>query len=137
MKKFILLAVVIVLLAATTGYYMIFIYPKNHHRLPQNETGILINLDSLVHYYTTNETLADSLYLNKSIELEGEIMAIEQNNKNQTVVTLKSADAFTNVSCTLQDNAKNLNLVLGKRVKIKAICNGVLSDVVLSQGYIE
>ncbi|MCX8472865.1 MAG: hypothetical protein ORN85_04365 [Sediminibacterium sp.] len=137
MKRIILLASCIILLLAVLGYYFIFIYSKNNHRLPQNETCLLVNIDSLVNTYSNNETLADSLYLNKCLELEGEILTIEQNNKNQKVVTIKSTDEFMNVSFTLQENNKNTNLALGKKVKIKGICNGALTDVVLSQGFVE
>ena len=91
--------------------------------------AISINAVDLATKYDSNEITANSQFLDKVIEVKGEIGEISSNQKGETIVSLKGTD-FNSVRCTLQ----HLPLpkpVAGKKVSIKGICTGYLTDVIM------
>ncbi len=132
-KKILSLAVVIGIIAAAFVYYYVFIYSKNNHRNVANEKGIVITAIQLVNDYTTNEDSANKKYLDKTIEVTGEVTSVKKDSLIN--VTLKSNDAFASVYCTMQGNQAKPDS--GKTITIKGICTGKLSDVVLKDAIIQ
>lgn len=131
-KKIILTLFLIGLVSAVGVWYYVFVYSKNNHRNVASENGIIITANQLVADYTANEDSANKKYLNKAIEVTGEVSNVQQDSLIN--VTLKSADAFTNVYLTLVANQPRPDS--GKVVTIKGICTGKLSDVVLNEAII-
>lgn len=132
-KKILSLAVVIVVIITGSVYYYVFIYSKNNHRNVANEKGIEVTAVQLVNDYTTNEDSANKKYLDKTVEVTGEVSLIKQDSLIN--VTLKSNDAFASVYCTMQGNQPKPDS--GKTITIKGICTGKLSDVVLKDAIIQ
>lgn len=132
-KKILSLAVVIGLITAAFVYYYVFIYSKNNHRNVANEKGIVVTAVQLVNDYTNSEDSANKKYLDKTIEVTGEVASVKQDSLIS--VTLKSNDAFASVYCTMQGNQAKPDS--GKTITIKGICTGKLSDVVLKDAIIQ
>ena len=132
-KKILSLAVVIGLIAAAFVYYYVFVYSKNNHRNVANEKGIVVTAVQLVNDYTNSEDSANKKYLDKTIEVTGEVASVKQDSLIS--VTLKSNDAFASVYCTMQGNQAKPDS--GKTITIKGICTGKLSDVVLKDAIIQ
>lgn len=136
MKKKILLATILFLLiSGTSVWYYVFVYSKNHHREVANEKGIAVAAREIVKEFQLNEKAANEKYLNKAVVVAGEVSDVKTDQAGQTTVTLKSDDAFSNVFCTLKSG--NSKPELGKTIRVKGICNGFLSDVVLNEAILE
>ena len=136
MKKKILLASILVLLiSGISVWYYVFVYSKNHHRVVANEKGIAVAAREIVKEFQLNEKVANEKYLNKAVVVAGEVSDVKTDQAGQTTVTLKSDDAFSNVFCTLKSG--NSKPELGKTIRVKGICNGFLSDVVLNEAILE
>lgn len=132
-KKILSFTVVIGIITAALVYYYVFIYSKNNHRNVANEKGIVVTAVQLVNDFTNNEDSANKKYLDKTIEVTGEVALVKQDSLIN--VTLKSNDAFASVYCTMQSNQPKPNS--GKTITIKGICTGKLSDVVLKDAIIQ
>jgi uncharacterized membrane protein len=132
-KKILILSVVIAIVMVSFVYYYIFIYSKNNHRNVANEKGIVATAVQLLNDYTNNEDSANKKYLDKTIEVTGEVASVKQDSLIS--VTLKTNNVFSSVYCTLQGNQPKPDS--GKIVTIKGICTGKLSDVVLKDAIIQ
>ncbi len=132
MKKKIILSIVALVIVAVIGtWYYGFIYSKTHHRNVANEKAITISAKQIVSDFQVNESAADAKYLNKAVEVTGEVVETKTDQVGNITVTLKGGDPFASVFCTLKPGSTQP--VVGKNISIKGICNGFLSDVVLNE----
>jgi len=132
MKKISYILVTILLIAGGIYYYT-FVYAKNHHRDAQSETAIVISADSLTAAYQKNEQTANKLYLNKAIEVSGNILNINKDQAGHTTLLIGKADAFSNVSVTL-NSTEAITKKVGEPATVKGVCTGFLSDVIINEG---
>jgi hypothetical protein len=135
MKKIILILVIIFSIAASVYYYT-FVYSNTHHRDAQAETSIVISADSLVAAYQANEQKANTIYLNKALEVTGYILSIDKDQANHITILMGKADAFSNVSITLL-SVQPITQKVGEIITVKGVCTGNLSDVIINEGVIK
>jgi hypothetical protein len=102
-----------------------------------DKKGIVIDAAALSGAYTSNEKTADSLYLNKVIEVTGTVSETEQNQDGGLMVILKTDDPVVGVQCALRD--KGATVAVGQTVTVKGFCSGngitgvSLTDCILKQ----
>lgn len=137
MKKIILSLVVIILIGAGGVYYYVFIYAKNHHRDIQSEASLVINAETLVAAYEASDSVANTKYLNKALEIKGPIADKDTNAIGMITLMMGDTDPFKKrVSITL--NTKNpITQKIGDTIIVKGKCTGNLSDVVITEGVIK
>lgn len=137
MKKIIYSIILILLLGAFSVYYYVFIYSKNNHRDIQSETSIVISSEALVLAYEASDSIANSKYLNKALEIRGPIAAKDTNAIGQVTMLIGDMDPFKKrVSVTLTVK-KAIAQNIGDTVTIKGKCTGNLSDVVITEAIIK
>ena len=126
--------VIVVVLGAVNIWYYVFQYSKTHHRDVANEVAMLVTSAQLVKDFQSNEKAANVKYLNKAIEVKGELLQENKDQSGNVTLTLKSGDPFSNIFCTLKPG---LQLpVKGSMVVVKGVCTGFLSDVVLNNAIV-
>ena len=135
LKKVLIFGFIIALILATAGYYYVFIYSVEHRRDVQDEKAISINATALSSAFSTNEKLANAKYLNKAIEVRGAVLSVDYDQTHQKTVLIGSEMDLANVFITLKDSSKGFKI--GDTIVVKAICNGFLSDVVLTEGVLQ
>ncbi len=128
--KIILSLLIIALLAGLFMFYKTWYMP---HRDAKDETAIIVTAQQIIDAYASDEKNANALYLDKAIEVSGEIEEIKKTAEGKTVVILKGSDPMSGIRCTMKDNA---NVKAGQTVKIKGICSGYLMDVTIIDCYI-
>lgn len=111
------------LIGSAVAYFMW----NKPHRDVADEKGLQITATMLVKEYQANEQTANTKYLDKAIEVSGNISDIKTNQEGKTTIMLETEDAFTGVFCTLKDAASGLTI--GSSITLKGICSGMLSDV--------
>lgn len=133
-KKIIIGALIVVVLGVIGVWFFVFYAPTHFKRDVADEKGIQLTAAALVKAYQDNEPNANALYLDKPLEIKGEISEIKIDQVGNTTLTLKSEDAFASVFCSLKKADPNLKP--GQTVTVKGICTGFLSDVVLKDAII-
>ncbi len=133
-KKIIFGALIVVVLGVIGVWFFVFYAPTHFKRDVADEKGIQLTAAALVKAYQDNESNANALYLDKPLEIKGEISETKVDQVGNTTLTLKSEDAFASVFCTLKKADPNLKP--GQTVTVKGICTGFLSDVVLKEAII-
>lgn len=129
--KIILLAVVI-LAAIAAGYVWLFIWNKPQTNVEQAK-GIQVEAKLLFQSYSSNEQQANATYLEKIVEVTGEVTTVSTNAEGFMVVLLKADDPMFGINCTLEQ--KDVVIKEGETVTLKGICTGYLTDVVLIRCY--
>ena len=135
MKKKLLVAALTILITAVIGvWFFVFYKPTHFKRDVADEKGIIVSAPDLVKAFQENETAANTTYLDKSVEIKGEIVEAKPDQSGLTMLTLKSNDAMAGVLCTLKST--DTTLKAGQTITVKGICTGFLSDVVLKEAII-
>jgi tRNA_anti-like len=130
--KWTLLSVLaITITGAFVGYKM---YSKPHRNV-EKATALAISAEELATVYETNESEANSLYLDKVLEVKGEINEISKNQKGETVIALKGSD-MSSVRCTI-GGVPPVEIKPGSSIALKGICTGYLTDVILVRSILQ
>jgi hypothetical protein len=119
------------LLAAAGVVYYVYNKP---HRDVSSEKGVQLSAQNLYDAFRTNENDANKLYLDKAIELTGEVADVSTNQDGKTVVNFKTSDPLVVINCTFRDKPGELKP--GQTITFKGICTGYIPDanVVINEG---
>lgn len=130
-KKFnIALNVLTALLAVGSYLYSEYTRPPEDRR--DAETEVRISSELLAGSFSANEQQANTDYVEKTIEVVGNIEKISFKNDRYTVL-LEARNQASSVICDLlpSNGEAAEKLELGQTVRLKGICKGYLMDVIL------
>jgi len=128
-KKIFLAAVTVISVSVISAWFFIFYKPTHFKRDVADEKGIIITSNDLVKEFQNNETASNTKFLNKALEITGEVLDVKKDQTGNTTLLLKSNDALSNVFVTLKGSEQKT--AVGSSVTVKGICTGFLSDVVI------
>lgn len=129
-KVFLMLIVIGVVVAGCVFLYMYY----KPHRDVTNEKGVQLSAQNLYDAFKTNEADANTKYLDKAIELTGEVGNVSTNQDGHTVVDFKTNDPMVVINCTFKTSPGALTP--GQKITFKGICTGYIPDanVVINEG---
>lgn len=129
LKKIIIGILVLGIIGAFVGYKM---YNKPHVDVSEASADITISANKILEEFSSDETTANSKYLEKIIEVKG-VVSETKLEKEKGIITLKTNDDFGSVLCHLSDEAtqKMSALKEGQTITVKGICTGYLMDVII------
>jgi hypothetical protein len=113
---------------------LLYLYNKPTRNVA-GENGIPITATELYQKFTSNETQANQVYLNKVLQVSGQVLEVKNTHAKGKVVVLNTGDPMFGVACTL-DNIQSEAVKPGEKIVVKGVCTGYLSDVVLTHGYL-
>jgi hypothetical protein len=127
MKKYIIRSIILLIFAlAFYGTWQLFF---RQHRSVTDEKAMEISAVNLFNAYSTDESNANKLYLDKALIVSGTVLETKMNRENKQVVILKTDDPIFGVVCAIKDPVAGL--AAGNEVRIKGFCSGYTTDVVL------
>ncbi|MFK8061245.1 MAG: hypothetical protein AB8B78_14305 [Polaribacter sp.] len=128
-KKIIISILVLSLIGAFIAYKM---YNKPHINVAEEKADITITSNKILQEFSTDETTANSKYLEKIVQVKGVVSKIEKENE-KGIITLKTNDDFGSILCHLsvEETKKISSLKEGQQATLKGICTGYLMDVIL------
>jgi len=108
------------------------LYNKPHQDVQAALPDIEVSAATLIGDFQENETKANKKYLDKIIQVKGEVSKISTSNGN-SVIALSTPDQNGTVICTLDpsQNKKVLGIEKGMTVYIKGVCTGFIMDVMM------
>jgi hypothetical protein len=137
MKKIIYAVLLLIIISVSTVYYYVFVYSKNHHRDVQQETSIIISTDTLIAAYEASDSLANLKYLNKALEIKGNIASKDTNTAGQITLMLGDTDPFKKKVFVTLNTKTPITQKIGDTITVKGKCTGNLSDVVITEAVIK
>jgi len=132
MKKILIALILLALIGAAYGYYM---YNKPVESLENKEAAVTISADQLIKEYEADEKAANEKYLGKVVVVSGKIAGITT-EEGKKKVSLDTGNPISAIICEMEDTKKNDNLKAGDDIKVKGMCSGYLSDVILVQSWV-
>jgi hypothetical protein len=133
MKKILIPILVIVAIAAGVGYYM---YNKPVQSLEKKKADITVTASQIIADYEADEKAADGKYLGKVVEVSGKVSTITDEG-GKVKVQLETDNPMALVICELEDGKDAGQIQAGEQAKVKGLCSGYLSDVILVQSTVE
>ena len=131
-KKLLIIVLLCAIVGAAIGAY---IWNKPRKKV-ESEKGIPVTAVQLCKSFSDDKTKASALYLDKALEVTGEVSDININQDGGKMVLLKTGDPILAVQCTFRDN--NVTVEKGKTIKVKGyysdfsdITGVLLTDCVL------
>jgi uncharacterized protein YpmB len=131
MKKQLLwiLAFAVIILGVVIGYQQ---YNKPHREAADESPAVSITAAELLNLFQNDENQANTLYLNKVLEVKGVVSGISEQDKQNLTVFLETGNEPSVISCEISPNQIPDPLPTpGDQVIVKGICTGYTMDVVL------
>ena len=133
MKKYLWLVLLLAVLGGGYGYYQ---YNRPVASLEDKEADVILSAPDLLKAFESNEAEANKNYLDKVIEVKGEVTKIEADSTKKSVY-LNTGNEMSAVICEMEAGADTEGLTPGSSVVVKGKCTGYLMDVVLVQSVIK
>lgn len=134
MKKWMKILLSIAGIGLVAGLILLYWIFNKPHRDVAKEKGIELTAQQLYDAFKTNETQANSLYLDKAIQLSGTVADISTNQAGQKVINFSTNDPLVMINCTFKTDPGDLKS--GDTITFKGICTGYIPDanVVINEG---
>lgn len=134
MKKWLRILLIIGFAGIVTGGFIAYRIFTKPHRDVTKEQGVSITAQALYEAFHTNESAANAKYLDKAIQIQGEVANVSTNQDGKTVIDFKTNDPLVVINCTFKQSPGNLHP--GETITFKGICTGYIPDanVVINDG---
>jgi hypothetical protein len=130
-KKIVTALIILALAAAGYGWYQ---YQKAPPDIRKQEGGIEITAVELLKAFQQDETAGNAKYVDKVLIVAGTVTDIQTDSSGQATVSLQTTDLLAAVTCSFyQDDEGVKKIKAGSSVRIKGVCTGMLTDVVLNK----
>ena len=125
------IVIVLVLFGLIGGGIGIYLYNKPVENLKTAQPDISIEAKALFDAFETDEATANTKYLDKVIQVTGNVQSVQQEGDIQQI-TLDVGNEMAGVICELDNrNKTNTTYEVGATLTVKGMCTGMLMDVVL------
>lgn len=125
-RKIIIAVIALAIIGVCTGVYMWY----KPHPKAEDQASISITAENLTKAFTADEQKANTVYLDKVIEVSGTVSDVNKFD-GKVFVILESGDPMAEVQCTLRDAGATAEK--GERVLITGFCRGNNMGVILTE----
>lgn len=111
----------------------IYVYNKPHQNIHKTKPDFELEASELFSQFETNEASANEKYLDKVVQVSGEVKEVNTDEAGQVSITLDAGNLMFGIICKLDELAKHKRSTFqpGEKIKLKGVCTGMLMDVVL------
>ena len=122
----------LIILMSIVILFALNLYNKPHLNVEKTEADLVIYIHELLDDYKNDENLANGKYVDRVIQISGEISEINIENGN-SIIIFKDSTGTSSVMCHMspEENLKVLKLKKDGEIILKGICTGYLLDVML------
>lgn len=117
-KKILLALLVLAVIGVGTAIYL---WNKPLEKA-EDLQGLKISATELAEAYAKDEHIADSLYLDRALEVSGKVIGSEKNLDGGLMVILESGDPTADVQCSMRDTGVVVSN--GELVNVVGFCSG-------------
>ena len=138
MKRKKILIASLVTLVICGGWYGYSEFNRKVKDLDKVRSDVKLQTTALVSAFENDETNANTLYLDKVIEVTGTVRTIEKDEKDQYTIVLGEEGTMSSVRCSMDpdQNEDVTRLAPGVKIIIKGACTGFNADELLGSDVI-
>jgi hypothetical protein len=134
-KTFRISAGLVLLLIIGGISYGLLQFNKKHSNLNKVKPEFVLGSADLYSEFDKDETAATAKFINKVIEVSGNVAELEFGSSDSTLsITLRPDDKFSGVICTFPSikNQASVNVKKGDQISVRGECSGMMMDVLLN-----
>jgi len=124
----------ILLLGMAGAGYGWYSYQKAPPDIRKQKAGMEITAVDLLKVFQQDEIAGNAKYVDKVLIVAGTVTGIQTDSSGQVTIYLQTNDPLAAVTCSFyqgDDGVKKIRA--GSPVRIKGICTGMLTDIVLNK----
>jgi hypothetical protein len=133
MKKSLKIALIVIGImvfgGAVVGFYLYNLKPKD---LGKAKPDFVLTSIELLKFFEENEAAAGARYINKILEVSGEISSVERGENNSMNIVLKTNSSSSSIICTFPSLSDPEKYKERSQITIRGECSGYLMDVLLN-----
>lgn len=127
------IALGVVLLIAVVGIGIaLYYYNLKPRDLQKAKPDFVISASDLQGEFEKDETGSSARYINKIIEITGEVSKFEEVEKGSWNLTIETGNDLSKIICTFPAFDDPGIIVPGRKVTVRGECSGFLMDVLLN-----
>jgi hypothetical protein len=123
---------VILLLAIVAIGAGIYLYTLKPQDLSKARPDYVITSSDLLDEFESDEASASAKYINKILEVTGEIISVEETGTGSWNISLQTRSDFSKVICTFPSVETPSVFETGNIITLRGECSGFLMDVLLN-----
>lgn len=128
--KIVLISIVVLGVAGLSAG--LFLFNKKHSDLNKVKPDFKVEASIIQKEFEENEATATSKYLNKIIEVSGQVQSVKQGDGFASSINLKTGSEMSSVICTFSSSDDISGLAVGRDITVRGECSGFLMDVLLN-----
>jgi hypothetical protein len=133
MKTSIKISLFAVFFIALAGIgYALYLYNLKAKDLQTVKPDFVISAIDLQKAFETDEKGSSAKYINKILEVSGEIVSANPGEKMALNISLRTGSDFSNINCTFPAGSDTTFLKKGNQITLRGECSGFLMDVLLN-----
>ena len=130
-KKIITALIILALAGGSYGWYQ---YQKSPPDIRKEKGGVEITAVELLKEFQQNETASNTKYVDKVLVVTGTVTGVQTDSSGQATVYLQTNDLLSAVTCSFYKDDEGIKKInTGSAARIKGVCTGMLTDVVLNK----
>jgi tRNA_anti-like len=133
LRKIIGILLIALIIGGGVAYYM---WNKPHKSAEGAKPVATLTAEELFAQYSADAAGSDAKYLDKVIEVSGNISSVSVNELNETKVALSTSDMLAEIAFIMKKGESVENLKTGTNIALKGICAGFNTDVELKESVI-
>jgi len=108
-------------------------YNRGNKVLSEVEPAIKISAQDISSSFAQSDSLSNSKFLGKIIEIEGVVKNIEMPDSNISVIVMSGNNEMSSVRCTMDSSfqIKSISIDIGTPAIVRGICTGYNADELL------
>jgi len=108
-------------------------YNRGNKVLSEVEPAIKISAQDISSSFAQSDSLSNSKFLGKIIEIEGVVKHIEMPDSNISVIVMSGNNEMSSVRCTMDSSfqIKSISIDIGTPAIVRGICTGYNADELL------
>jgi hypothetical protein len=133
MKTSVKIALFVVFFLAVGGILAaLYLYNLKAKDLHKVNPDFVISSSEFQKAFEADEKASSAKYINKIIDVSGEIGSVKRGEKNTMNVSLKTGSDLSSIICTFPIVPDTTSLKIGNQIIIRGECSGFLMDVLLN-----
>jgi hypothetical protein len=133
MKTYVKVALFIVSFIAISAILAaLYMFNLKHTDMAKAKPDFVVTSTVLQKEFEDNETTASAKYINKIVEVSGNIASVAKADSNTLNISLKTGSDISSVICTLTVFGDISDLKPGDEITLRGECSGFLMDVLLN-----
>ena len=133
MKTYVKVALFVVSFIAISAILAaLYMFNLKHTDMAKAQPDFVVTSTVLQKEFEDNETSASAKYINKILEVSGNIASVAKADSNTLNISLKTGSDISSVICTLTVFGDISDLKTGDEITLRGECSGFLMDVLLN-----